>query len=257
MAPFGSCTPGPSVRSLAPEMRLSVTIFVFSVGLAACLLLVPIVGRPSFPPYPDMQWQDVLDLAVPLVMAPLYWLLVRQYRTAPALDRAELLAFLVLLAVWIDAHGMHLAANSINNLIHADPAVPGADLIHFYDEVLSHFLWHAATIGLLVLALVRQWRNPLAAPASTVDMAVVWFAAIVYAGTLFVVTAEGGTAILMVPAAALIAIGVVRHSWGRLRHEPVSAFALGGDAVALVLLVAWFVFWGFDMRSPTEVFLGW
>ncbi len=233
-------------------MRLPATLLVFAGAILAGLLLVPVIGRPQFPPYPEMKWQDVLDLAVPIVIVPLYWLFVRQYASAPRLTTGELLAFLVLAAVWVDAHGMHLAANSINNYVD-DPNAPGAGLIEFYDEVLSHYLWHAAMIGLLLLALVRGWRHPLPAPGDAVDAALVGLAALLYAFTLFVVTAEGGTGLLMVPAAIIIAAVVVRRSRGRLRREPVSAFALWADLLALALLAAWFVYFGFTMKPPHEV----
>ncbi len=235
-------------------MRLPATLLVFAIALFACLLLVPVVGIGQFPPNPEMKWQDVLDLGVPLVMAPLYWLVVRQYRSSPQLGRGEALAFILLMAVWIDAHGMHLAANSINNFID-DPSARGGDLIHFWDEVLSHYLWHAAMIGLLVLALARQWRFPLALPMTVVDLAAVGAAAALYGVTLMIVTAEGQTPLLMVPAAAVIAVAVARHSRGRLRLEPVSAFALWADLLALALLAAWFVYWGFDLKEPMSVFL--
>jgi hypothetical protein len=235
-------------------MRLSATLLVFAAALFACLLLVPVVGIGQFPPYDEMKWQDVLDLAVPLIMAPLYWLVVRQYRSSPGLGRGEALAFSLLMAIWIDAHGMHLAANSIDNFID-DEAARGANLIYFWDEVLSHYLWHAAMIGLLVLAVARQWRFPLAAPATVVDLVAVGIAAALYGVTLMIVAAEGQTAGLMAPAALVVALAVARHSRGRLRLEPVSAFALWADLLALVLLAVWFVYWGFDMKEPMSVLL--
>jgi hypothetical protein len=238
--------------SVALEMRLSAALLLFGIGIFACLLLVPVVGIGQFPPYPEMKWQDVLDLAVPLVMAPLYWLIVRQYGTSPQLGRWEALTFLLLIAVWIDAHGMHLAANSINNYVD-DPSAPGAGLIHFWDEVLSHYLWHAAMIGLLLLAVARQWRHPLAVPATVVDLVSIGIAAALYGVTLMIVTAEGGTGPLMIPAALVIAVVVAHHSRARLRLEPVSAFALWADVLALVILAAWFVYWGFDLKEPMAV----
>jgi hypothetical protein len=44
-------------------------------------------------------------------------------------------------------HGMHLAANSVNNATHGQTA-------HFWDEVVSHYLWFVG-VALLLAALTR------------------------------------------------------------------------------------------------------
>ncbi len=55
---------------------------------------------------------------------------------------------------------MHLAANSISHLMEEMKHSDAYTLTHFYDEVLSHSLWHVGIVGLSALLLYRQWRNP-------------------------------------------------------------------------------------------------
>src|SRR6266498_3111424 len=64
-------------------------------------------------------------------------------------------------AVWAEAQGMHLAANSIDNLVAGQTAAPAVPLIHMFDEIVSHYLWLLAIVGLAALAYVRERRHPL------------------------------------------------------------------------------------------------
>ena len=63
------------------------------------------------------------------------------------------IAFLVLASLWTMGQGMHLSANSINNLL-GPGDTPVHELVHFYDEVLSHYLWHIGLVGLSILLLI-------------------------------------------------------------------------------------------------------
>ena len=59
-------------------------ILLFAIAFALLILGPPLLGQP-FPGYPLMDWADVLDIATPLVLMPLYWVLFtdagRVYRT--------------------------------------------------------------------------------------------------------------------------------------------------------------------------------
>jgi hypothetical protein len=137
-------------------------IFVFALAFALFILAPAFLGKP-FPSYDLMHWADVLDILTPLVVMPLYWLL---FTGAGQLHRGlrPTLAFVVLAALWTLGQGMHLSANSINNLL----GVGSTDLhnfVHFYDEVLSHYLWHIGIVGLSVLLLAaRRGTRPAARP---------------------------------------------------------------------------------------------
>jgi hypothetical protein len=128
--------------------RLSGTTLVFAVTFAI-FALTPAFLNSQFAPYPLTKVGDWFDLLTPLVMLPLYWLLLQGGWQATAAPRFTLL-FLLLAAVWAQAQGMHLAANAIGHLLsEGDGDV--YTLTHFFDEVLSHYLWHGAVMGLAAL----------------------------------------------------------------------------------------------------------
>ena len=109
----------------------------------------------QFAPYPLVRWGDVLDLFTPLILLPLYWQLFR----LPSADGDGVrggLAFVLLAALWAEAQGMHLTANSIGHLLAEDAGEPSSQLTYTYDEVLSHYMWHLAIVGFSVLLLVRE-----------------------------------------------------------------------------------------------------
>lgn len=235
--------------------RPSRITLIFAIAFAAVLIGPPELGRGQFGPDPDLKWQDVLDLATPIVMLPAYWLLIRQPGWAPDLDRWELVMFLGLGAVWAQAQGMHLAANSIDNLVAAQTGTPAIPLIHLLDEIVSHYLWLVAIVGLATLAYVRQRRHPGPAdpPDDRFGLAVVAIAGLIYGFAFFDVVVEGGTGSFGIPAAAALAIIPPLLSRGRLRREPVSAFVFAGHLCAVVLFAAWWIYWGGHLPQFTEV----
>jgi hypothetical protein len=238
--------------------RPSRITLIFAIAFALVLLGPPEVGHAQFGPNPDLKWQDILDIATPVVMLPAYWMLVRQPRWAPDFDQVELLLFLGLAAVWAEAQGMHLAANSIDNLV-GQQGLPAPPIIHLFDEIVSHYLWLAAIVGLAGLAYVRQWRHPLQAdreadvPPRRADLVVVAVAGLIYGLTFFIIVIEGQTGALGIPAAVVLILLPLLLSRRRLLWEPVSAFVLTGHLCAIVLFAAWWVYWGGRLPQFTEV----
>jgi hypothetical protein len=225
------------------------TIMYFSVCLALFIFGPALLRRPvSF--YPAMHWGDIADLLTPLVMIPLYWILFTSGgRVAPG--RGASLGFLIPAAVWVEGQGMHLAANSIGNLMgEGTDAVQG--LVHFYDEVLSHFLWHAGMLALSVLLLIRPREGE--SSESSVSWGQIAPAAVLYGLTMFVAVDEGATVSMGLPAAALITFGILLLGRWRWRRDNLTAFFLVGYAEALVLFAGWFAYWGY---FPEFSGLGW
>lgn len=103
--------------------------------------------RIKFPLYPLVSYQDAFDILTPLVLIPIYWLLFR-HAAANGKSLGEEIAFVVLAAVWVEGQGMHLSANSIDNLIEALARGQIIDiratdiyrLTYFFDEHLSHYM---------------------------------------------------------------------------------------------------------------------
>jgi hypothetical protein len=228
--------------------RLSRRIVAF-----ALLFLVLIIGLPflssQFSPYPLMKTQDAVDLLTPLILIPVYWLLFQVHPDTKSGPR-ETLVFMVLAALWVEGQGIHLAANSIGHLTEAFTGSDAAALTYFYDEVLSHYMWHAGIIGLSLLLIYRQWRNPFAGMRSPLRAEI--SAGILHGLSFGLMTLEGVTIALGLPAAALVVAFVLARGRSQLRQQPVLAFFFVAYLTAAILFVAWRVYWGcflepFDM----------
>jgi len=135
---------------------------------------------------------------------------------------------------------MHLSANSISNLFG-----PGSssihNLVHFYDEVLSHYLWHFATIGFSALLLSHINTSPT---SECVDWTLIAPSAILYGLSFFLAINEGGTVPLGLPAAALIVLWIVFSRRRVAGKHNLVGFFLVGYAVAIVLFLGWYLYWG-------------
>jgi hypothetical protein len=136
---------------------------------------------------------------------------------------------------------MHLGANSIGHLV-SETGTDLADLTHFYDEVLSHYLWHAGIMGLSALAMWREWR--VQGVQGTVSLASLFPAAIIYCATFFIIVIEGATWPLGLPFAALVTVLGVTYARSSWMGRPLLSFFVGAHALALVLFLAWAIIQG-------------
>jgi hypothetical protein len=226
--------------------RLSLLALVFAV-LSLVFLLLLIVLRIPFLFYPLMSCQDVADLLTPLVLMPVYWLMFK-YAASRESSRVEEIVFVVAAAIWVLGHGMHLAANSINNLAEVLARTQRINILgtslyqltYFYDEHLSHYLWHSGILGLAGLLICREWRSPR-------GITTIWWtttlAGFLYGITLFCVFLEGQTVPLGFPFAVLVTLMTL--IWGRkqLGQRPFLAFFFIACLVAEILFACWGLYW--------------
>jgi hypothetical protein len=221
-------------------------VLAFALAFAGFIILPGLLGMP-FPPYPLMHWADLLDLFTPLVLIPLYWLLFREVIGETKAPSA-VIAFLLLAALWVEGQGMHLSANSISNLLGSGSSAVH-DLVHFYDEVLSHYLWHLAIIGFSVLLLLRVG---VPGEGTAVHWGLIAPAAVLYGFTYFVAVIEGATVPLGLPAAALVVLWLALSRRPQARTHNLAGFFLAGYGLALVLFLIWFLIWGY-FPEPSAV----
>lgn len=220
--------------------RLSGFVVVFSL-----LFLVFFMGPPllnmQFSPYPLMKVGDVLDLFTPLVLIPLYWSLYWFGGNRVVGLRGSLI-FMVFAALWVAGQSMHLAGNSLGHLMEGMKSTDVYRLTIFYDEVLSHYLWHFGIFALSALLIYRQWRDPLV-EGQTLPWTVI-LAGIIYGFAHFMIVIEGATAPVGVPFAVLTVLFIL--VWGRknLRQQPLLVFFLTVYLLALVLFLCWGIYWG-------------
>lgn len=220
--------------------RLSRLALLFSIFFAV-LLISPAFLSKQFGLYPLMKTGDIIDILTPLILIPLYWLLYQLGQDkAPSLS--ESVVFLVLVAFWVEGQGMHLSANSIGHLLMEMTGSDASVLTHFYDEVLSHYLWHFGVIGLSALLIFRQWQNPFIGERAALGLESL--AGIIHGFTFFLIVVEARTAPLGLPFAVLVtSFGLV---WGRkkLRQQPLLAFFCVTYLVATILFAGWALYWG-------------
>ena len=220
--------------------RLSRLVLIFSICFAV-LFISPAIFRKQFGPYPLLKTGDVIDIFTPLILIPLYWLLYQcGHDKAPNLS--ESVVFLVLAAFWVEGQGMHLSANSIGHLLREMTGSDASVLTNFYDEVLSHYLWHFGVMGLSTLLILRQWQTPFI--GGRAELGLESLAGVIHGFTFFLIVVEAGTAPLGIPFAILVTLfGLV---WGRkkLRQQPLLAFFFVTYLVATIFFAGWAIYWG-------------
>jgi hypothetical protein len=229
-----------SFNSEVQMKRLSVMTLVFAVAFTVFLVAPPLLNK-QFGFYPLVKVGDVVDIFTPLILIPLYWTLFR-LGTDRNPGLAGILVFLLLAAFWVEGQGMHLAANSISHLLAGMEGSDAWGLAYFYDEVLSHYMWHFGIFGLSAIVVFRQMRHPFA-EKQTVSWVVI-LAGIIHGFTLFVIVIEGGTAWLGVPCIVLAALLGSIWGWQRFRQQPLLLFFYVTCLTATLFLAIWGIYWG-------------
>lgn len=205
---------------------------------------------------PGFTLQELVDLFTPLVVVPLAWWVIAASRTI----RGWLLAaLLVVSALWIEAQGMHLASNAIGDVFAAGAprdvfyATDAGALDHFFDEDLSHWLWHGAWVALTAIMVWTGWeaRSRLTTGVSPATPATL-LAGLLHGITFFFVTAEGGTAGLGIPA-SIAFVGASAAGLRRGDRHPVLVFVLVASAVTLGLDLVWAGLHGGRLVEPCSV----
>ena len=176
---------------------------------------------------------DWIDLLTPfVVIAPAALLIGR------GASMLVLVVAIVGALLYVDGHGIHLAANSISN---EEPTGDAKDVAHFWDEEWSHFEWHLGWFILIAaLALaergrvirIRRWE----AVASAVLLG--W--------TFFVSTVEGGSWWLTLIAAAVFI------PWALRARSTILVTAAAGFALAALLIGIWAI-WHAGMPQFSDV----
>lgn len=220
--------------------RLVRYTLIFTIVFAA-FTISPAFLNKQFVAYPLMKNGDWIDLFTPLVLIPLYWLLFQVNREDTP-SQSEVTAFLVLAALWVEGQGMHLGANAIGHLINDVAGSDIAELAHFLDEVLSHYLWHIGVVGLSALLIYRQWNHPFVNERSQFGLVIV--AGIIHGFNYFIIIIEAATIYLGVPFAVFVVVFTL--VWGRrkLRQQPILGFFFVTYLVAILLFFGWGLYWG-------------
>ena len=222
--------------NLSGISRFPYLYLVFSIVFAIFVLGPPFLGF-QFGPYPLMHVADVLDIFTALVILPLYWLMFRSRGDTTSLRQN--LVFVVFAAFWALGKGMHLAANSIDNLITLKGLQSGDiyNLVYFYDETLGHYLWHFGVIGLSALLIYRESHDSLSMATAKTKSNIA--AGIIYGFVFFAMVVEGTTVDMGLPFSVLALILIAVWNRTKLSQRPLTILFLIGYSLALVLFIIW------------------
>ena len=182
--------------------RLSILILIFAVALAIFIIAPGQLNKP-FTPYPQLKIADVLDLFTPLVLTPLYFLLL-YFGAGQFPSLKSMIVFFVFAALWVEGQSMHLAANSIGHWLSDISGDQIYEVTYFYDEVLSHYIWHLGVVTLSAQLIYRSWKYSFTDRSSR--LIVESIAGILYGFTIFIIGIEGGTVPLLFPFSVLATI---------------------------------------------------
>lgn len=237
--------------------RISRLIFVFAL-LFAILILAPAFLGSEFGPFPLLKTGDVVDLFSALILLPFYWFLF-QVKPGQLPKQMEMVLFMVLAGAWASGQGLHLSANSIGHLLQDMQDSDVYLLTYFYDEDLSHFIWHLGIIGLSTLIIYRQWKHPFIAGNSIQSL--IFIAGLLYGLTYALAIMEGGTGYLGVPFAFLATAAIFVFGRLSLKQEPLNLFFLIAYLLASIIFIIWSVYWSatcgqFSFPEPLDAIDG-
>lgn len=225
--------------------RLPILILIFSIAFAIFILIPGLLNKP-FSPYPNLKIADILDLFTPLVIILLYFLLL-QFGSNQIPNFKSMIILIIFAVVWVEGQAMHLAANSIGHWLSDSMSDEIYQVTYFYDEVLSHYIWHFGVAALSVQLMYRSWRYPFKYSSRLILETI---AAVIYGITIFIMSVEGGTVPLLFPFSVLAVIICSIWGWSKFKHIPVLTFFLLGYAIAAILLSGWGLYWsGFPQFS--------
>jgi hypothetical protein len=168
---------------------------------------------------------DWIDLVTPFaVVAAAAFLLGRD---APAL---ALVVAVVGALLYVDGHGIHLAANSIG---HEQLTGDAKDVTHFWDEEWGHAEWHLGWFVLVFAACLGERDRPVRLQPW---QAVV--SALLLGWVLFVSTVEGSTWWLELGATAVFV------PWAAAARRPLLVACAAGFGFAALLIGVWALWHG-------------
>jgi chromate transport protein ChrA len=236
---------------------VALALLGFAIALLVFLMVPPFLTQ-EVGLAPGFTGQEAMDLVTPIATMALFVLAI-ELTGRPGTSLRVLMAAVI--AVWVAGQGIHLAANGIGDVFESGAArdafyaTPVGALDHWLDEVLGHWLWHVGWLGLLaVLLWVGGTGRPDDSLARPVASGVAGLAGAIHGFTWFVVTDEGGTWQLAIPAMVVV-LGL---AWFVRRHDGsgrvVSIFLIVGAIVALVLYAAWVIVAGWEPKSIIDYF---
>jgi hypothetical protein len=143
---------------------------------------------------------------------------------------AALVVVLVGAVLYVDGHGIHLAANSIG---HEELSGDAEDVTHFWDETWGHIEWHLGWFLLLFGLCLAEARRLV-----RVNRLLAGIGAVLLGWTIFTSTVEGGTWWLELIATAVFV------PWAFVARRPLVLSCAAAFGLAALLIAGWAVWQG-------------
>jgi hypothetical protein len=168
---------------------------------------------------------EAVDLMTPFAVIGSATALLISLRVAGA----SLVLGLVAAILYVDGHGIHLAANSIAG---QEPGGSAQRLAYFWDERFSHVELLAGWVGLVAAFALAEVLRPDGRP-ERVSKTLPALTAALLGWTFFTSTVEGQTWWL------LLAVAPLFIAWALLLRRPIVVTAAVSYALAAALIAAW------------------
>jgi len=207
---------------------------------------------------------DAFDFLTPLAVIPVALAVFYKFRKAAGTESRALSkfskwsvpVFVLGLIFYVEGHGLHLSANSIDRLLGGQEDTALHQSVYIYDEVISHFIWDS---GVLIIAagLILAGTRVHFPRLSPLQWTFLGGGAACFGFSYTVNAIEGQTVILTLPAAVLMSL-VCFWVYRRGRHggeyNAAALFFLMGFLLSVLL----FVYWGITHPGfPEFSALGW
>lgn len=205
-----------------------------------------LIKTPAFPR--GVTWGDVIEVAGVFVVLGLFaWVAASLVRSGAPRSRAILLLFFAAFTSYTLGHGMHVAANSIHDMMAGTGTPDPWGLAHFWDEWMGHVPVDLGRI-LFVVALVRMERErggigeatgPGGGTMPGAHRVLHIAGAVAYGFIYFATAVEGQTVLLALPFSVALAIYGIAARSTPAGHAPVRTFFVAASFVSLLLFAIW------------------
>jgi hypothetical protein len=174
---------------------------------------------------------DWIDLVTPFAVVGTAALVLGFLRPT----RAAVVLACAAAVLYVDGHGIHLAANSIG---HQRLTGDAKDVTHFWDERFGHVEWHLGWIGLIAALALAEARSVAARALRLPSPALAALTIVLLGFTLFTSTVEGGTWSLELAATAVFV------GWCARAPRPLLGTCAGAFGLASLLIAVWAIWHG-------------
>ncbi|MCH7588701.1 MAG: hypothetical protein IIC78_11820 [Chloroflexi bacterium] len=157
------------------------------------------------------------------------------------------LLFWIFSVLYVEGHGIHLAANSISNNVVAGTDPRLVHSIFLFDEPIGHLLWLGGGLGLALVAVAYQTSYTSREYLMRRQIWLILICGMLYGVGFALTIIEGGSALWAAPI-VVGALAVMGYRWFRrhaeLSKRPTWTFFLSGFTFLLVTLGVWFAGFG-------------